>query len=252
MRPDAVRPRCRLKSQDRRDEGTIMRPPKTLAGAAVAGAVVLSTVLAGATASASSRSGAVVHPPSHRERVQASAAAANANVELLQAAASDVVDQALAVHALWHEPYYRAPAKRLYVAVAALERKARREDPSLQPRDTTDVMGAVPENLVRHRSRMPRHAHIYATHTLLRFNGHTVPAQPSMGNGHNRPLAGSWPATYAKSDGVYVRPSIPNVKNATVGLVAVRQALKELGTPYVWAGGGPAVFDCSGLVQWAY
>ena len=33
---------------------------------------------------------------------------------------------------------------------------------------------------------------------------------------------------------------------------AVRAALAQLGTPYVWGGAGPGGFDCSGLVRWAY
>lgn len=34
--------------------------------------------------------------------------------------------------------------------------------------------------------------------------------------------------------------------------VALRAAASKLGTPYVWGAEGPATFDCSGLVQWAY
>jgi cell wall-associated NlpC family hydrolase len=34
------------------------------------------------------------------------------------------------------------------------------------------------------------------------------------------------------------------------GVVGV--ALSQLGTPYVWGGGAPGGFDCSGLVAWAY
>ena len=34
--------------------------------------------------------------------------------------------------------------------------------------------------------------------------------------------------------------------------VAVDTALAQLGDPYVWAGDGPDVFDCSGLTQYAY
>ena len=34
--------------------------------------------------------------------------------------------------------------------------------------------------------------------------------------------------------------------------VAVDTALAQLGDPYVWAGAGPDVFDCSGLTQYAY
>jgi cell wall-associated NlpC family hydrolase len=34
------------------------------------------------------------------------------------------------------------------------------------------------------------------------------------------------------------------------GVVGV--AMSQLGTPYVWGGGAPGGFDCSGLVAWAY
>jgi cell wall-associated NlpC family hydrolase len=34
--------------------------------------------------------------------------------------------------------------------------------------------------------------------------------------------------------------------------IAVDTALAQLGKPYVWAGAGPDVFDCSGLTQYSY
>jgi len=36
------------------------------------------------------------------------------------------------------------------------------------------------------------------------------------------------------------------------GATAVQAALTRIGSPYVWGGGGPSEFDCSGLVQWAF
>ncbi|MDX6475419.1 MAG: peptidoglycan DL-endopeptidase CwlO [Gaiellaceae bacterium] len=33
---------------------------------------------------------------------------------------------------------------------------------------------------------------------------------------------------------------------------AAGAAMSQLGTPYVWGGGAPGGFDCSGLVSWAY
>jgi len=39
---------------------------------------------------------------------------------------------------------------------------------------------------------------------------------------------------------------------SSLGEAAVSEALKELGTPYVWGGAAPGGFDCSGLVSWAY
>lgn len=37
-----------------------------------------------------------------------------------------------------------------------------------------------------------------------------------------------------------------------IAVAAVRTALAQVGTPYLWGGEEPGGFDCSGLVQWSY
>ena len=46
--------------------------------------------------------------------------------------------------------------------------------------------------------------------------------------------------------------SAPVVAPTHVAQVAVDTALAQLGDPYVWAGAGPNVYDCSGLTEFAY
>jgi cell wall-associated NlpC family hydrolase len=62
-------------------------------------------------------------------------------------------------------------------------------------------------------------------------------------------------AAYAKALAIYDRtghyPTIQPTGNS-VPVAALRQALTKIGDAYVWGGAGPNVFDCSGLVVWAY
>lgn len=63
-------------------------------------------------------------------------------------------------------------------------------------------------------------------------------------------------AVFAKAMGVFNRTGkwpVYNLPTAnTIGDEALRAAMTRIGDPYVWGGAGPRVFDCSGLVMWAY
>jgi cell wall-associated NlpC family hydrolase len=52
------------------------------------------------------------------------------------------------------------------------------------------------------------------------------------------------------STGHYPDITLPTA--GTVGAQAAQAALTKLGDPYVWGAAGPAAFDCSGLVVWAF
>ncbi|NIH81101.1 NlpC/P60 family protein [Amycolatopsis viridis] len=43
-----------------------------------------------------------------------------------------------------------------------------------------------------------------------------------------------------------------SISGTSVGATALRDALTQLGKPYVWGAAGPNAYDCSGLVQWAF
>jgi peptidoglycan DL-endopeptidase CwlO len=63
-------------------------------------------------------------------------------------------------------------------------------------------------------------------------------------------------AAYTKAMAIFDQtgtfPNVPIPQGNSVGIQALRWALNERGHPYVWGGSGPDVFDCSGLVMWAY
>ncbi len=62
-------------------------------------------------------------------------------------------------------------------------------------------------------------------------------------------------AAFARAMAVFRQTGqYPNFKipGNSVGVQALRWALTKRGDPYVWGGAGPNVFDCSGLVMWAY
>jgi cell wall-associated NlpC family hydrolase len=172
----------------------------------------------------------------------------------LQLAATALVDQAVSAGALAAPPSSLAtdPAAAIMTAVYATLQQARTKDPSLQPRDTSALMGPTPFNLVHQihvRARHPRHPLTHALHLFA----HAVSVGVSRGLGLNRTHDAVFPARPQRADGVYVEPVLPPAPaNASIAMVAIRAAMTRLGDPYVWAAAGPDTFDCSGLVRWAF
>lgn len=183
---------------------------------------------------------------------EASRAAARIDAANLRAAAQALENQALGSGALSDPlPLQAPPAKVLLLAVDALLEKAHRADPQGKPVNTEAVMGAVPGNLLHRPAHHPKHRNISLTHVFSTVT-HALFNRGSRGWGLHRNHDGARPAVMQRSDGVYVDPTLPRLADPTVAGTAVRAALQKLGHPYVWAGAGPKVFDCSGLTQWAY
>jgi cell wall-associated NlpC family hydrolase len=71
----------------------------------------------------------------------------------------------------------------------------------------------------------------------------------SGGGGSSVPAIGG---SVGSSDGVdYSEVSVPPT-DGSIGAQAVSIAMQYLGVPYVWGGGSPAGFDCSGLTKYVY
>lgn len=57
----------------------------------------------------------------------------------------------------------------------------------------------------------------------------------------------------APSSDIMALAAVPSPSvGSSAGATAVQAALTRIGSPYVWGGGGPNSFDCSGLVRWAF
>ncbi len=81
---------------------------------------------------------------------------------------------------------------------------------------------------------------------LIGYNcGNTGPACQAASAGYAAAVLG-WAARYGTA------PLTGPVAGGPVAQLAVRTALAQVGTPYIWGGAEPGGFDCSGLVQYAY
>jgi NlpC/P60 family len=205
--------------------------------ALAAGLVVAVTVLGSGTSSATSR-----------DQSRESALLDDANLRL---AANAVQAEAIASGALSAPITAKRPAVELLLADEALIAAARAGDPERVPIDTRLVMGPVPYVLAHPLKHRPRHRDVTVTRSLARFS-HGASVGGSAGIGLLALHDGASAAPFRTPDRVFVDPALPALVNPTIGEVALRAALKQLGQPYVWGGAGPSTFDCSGLVRWAY
>jgi peptidoglycan DL-endopeptidase CwlO len=73
--------------------------------------------------------------------------------------------------------------------------------------------------------------------------GNTGPTRPRPAATAPQPAADPTPAPAP----VYVAPAA-----SPAAAIAVAEALRQLGKPYVFGAAGPDTFDCSGLMQWAW
>ncbi len=75
----------------------------------------------------------------------------------------------------------------------------------------------------------------------------TTPPAQSEGTSQAQPaVIGGASSSSGSSSGGGVPPPLPGAA------IAVKTALAQVGKPYVWGGAGPDVFDCSGLVMYAW
>lgn len=81
---------------------------------------------------------------------------------------------------------------------------------------------------------------------LIAYNcGDTGPRCTAASAGYAATVL-AWAARYGAA------PLVGPVTAGPVADLAVRAALAQAGTPYLWGGAEPGGFDCSGLVQYAY
>ena len=98
----------------------------------------------------------------------------------------------------------------------------------------------------RQRAEQARVAENAARLTAARTQASAATASGT--GGRTRPNSPAPPAV----DGAPTEPPLPIPPTSPAAAIAVAEALRQLGKPYVFGTNGPDTFDCSGLTQWAW
>jgi len=86
-----------------------------------------------------------------------------------------------------------------------------------------------------------------AVRTVMLAKATTKPAKPSGPSDTPGPSAPSESSSPSSPSGP--SDALPSIPSSDQAAVAVRAAMAQIGKPYVWAGSGPASYDCSGLTM---
>ena len=134
--------------------------------------------------------------------------------------------------------------------VEAVEIEAASAQSAVEAKAAADEAAAVRADLQRKQSELQvQIAAVKARYAMLTPIQQAVLAAPG-------PAAPAAPAPEAApSSDIAALAAVPfpgGGGGSGAGAVAVQAALSRLGDPYVWGGGAPGGFDCSGLVMWSF
>ena len=133
--------------------------------------------------------------------------------------------------------------------VEAVEIEAASAQSAVEAKTAADEAAAVRADLQRQQSELQvQIAAVKARYAMLTPIQQAVLAAP----GPAAPAAPAPEAAPSSDIAALAAVPFPGGGGSGAGAVAVQAALSRLGDPYVWGGGAPGGFDCSGLVMWSF
>lgn len=176
------------------------------------------------------------------EAEAAAAAKARAEEARLQAAQAAQAEQARQLVATQAQAAAKAQADQATRAAALRAAATTAATAGAAPASAPSAKGAPPTTSKTAGTKTPN--------TAPKSPRTTAPTAPAAGSGDAAPAPATAPTTPAPA------PDVPDVSNypapSPAAAVAVAEALRQLGKPYVFGAAGPDTFDCSGLMMWAW